>query len=132
MKEKRRFKVEKLIRDHVSKHLRVSGIEMATRVLDHAEYLKCLKDKLSEEAEEVLNATSKAEMTEELADVLEVVQALSRAHDLSLEEIEKARTEKKRNKGGFEDRLYGSYVETDASNPNVRYYLAHPEKYPEC
>ena len=71
------------------------------------------------------------DIQEELADVLEVVHALSLAHGLSYEQIDKARVQKKQERGGFADRIYSPFFEMDTDNADVNYYLAKPHKYPE-
>ena len=59
---------------------------------------RALKDKLVEEAEEVRQAD---DIVEELADVLEVVDALIEVYGLDHGEIEHARADKKAERGGF-------------------------------
>jgi hypothetical protein len=76
-------------------------------------------------------AKSKEEHTEELADVLEVIHALSKAYGISFEQIEQKRMEKKELKGGFELRLYGSHVEVDPDHSSLDYYRKRLEQYPE-
>ena len=46
------FKIDKLIRDKISEIMRAESIDVFERVLEKDEYLKRLKDKLLEEAEE--------------------------------------------------------------------------------
>lgn len=131
MSEKKRFKIEKLVRDRVPQIIESYGIRASVRRLNDSEYIQCLKDKLLEEAKEVMMATNKSEVKEELADVLEVLIAIGTMLDISSDEIEKTRVDKKTNKGGFENRIYNSYIEIDATNPKLNYYLSQPEKYPE-
>ncbi len=51
-----------------------------------------LKKKLQEEAEEVKHARNKSDLTEELADMFEVLQTLSKASGISLDRVEEVRT----------------------------------------
>jgi hypothetical protein len=42
--------------------------------------------------------------------------SLGRMYELSFDDIDSARRQKKSNKGGFENRIYTEYVETDSDN----------------
>lgn len=128
---RKRFKMEKLVRDRIPEIVKSDGIEVFQRILDDDEYIKCLKDKLLEESREVLAATNHEDVKEELADVLEVLIALGAEFNISLDEIEEARAKKRMDKGGFLRRIYNSHVEIDAANPKINYFLSQPDKYPE-
>ncbi|MHB9147033.1 MAG: pyrophosphohydrolase domain-containing protein [Candidatus Amoebophilus sp.] len=99
--------------------------------MEEVEYVERLKDKLLEEAQEVVGATSKASLQEELADLLEVIHAMCLAHKLPYEAIEATRHKKKAKKGGFETRIYSELVEMEIDNPSITYYLDNSDKYPE-
>ena len=43
---------------------------------------------------------------EELADLLEVIHAIAKVKNISLEEVEKIRQEKRNKRGGFEEKIY--------------------------
>lgn len=125
------FKVEKLIRDKMPAIMRAQGITVHERIMDQEEFIQKLKNKLLEEAEETKLAKDKEELLEELADVLEVVQALSTSSGLSLEQIEQKRIEKRMKKGGFESRVYNHRVDIDETNHVISYYVNKPSHYPE-
>ena len=125
---KRRFKFNKLIRDKWPDILYKSGIEVCQQVLSQEEYITCLKSKLSEEVREVLEAKTEIEICEELADLLEVIEALSMVLDLP---VWKAKADKKAAKGGFENRVYVDFIEVDSNHPDIGYYLAKTHQYPE-
>ncbi len=72
-----------------------------THVADDAEYLARLKAKLAEEVAEF----DKDENMEELADVLEVVDALIAVKGFDRGELQRVKEEKKDKKGGFADRI---------------------------
>jgi predicted house-cleaning noncanonical NTP pyrophosphatase (MazG superfamily) len=125
------LKIDKLIRDKIPEIMRVSGIEVFERVLENDEYLKRLKDKLVEEAKEVLSAGSKKEICEELADVLEVMLALLKIYGLEFEHIIQKAEQKRAERGRFENRTYIDSIKIKASHPNLSYYRSRPDKYPE-
>ncbi|OZG32446.1 hypothetical protein RiCNE_01190 [Rickettsia endosymbiont of Culicoides newsteadi] len=125
------FKMDKLIRDLVPGIMRSRGVSVFERSMKEDEYIQRLKDKLLEESQEVIDAQTPDEVSEELADLLEVIYALSKEYNLSMEQIEAKRFIKKQKDGGFDNRIYGSYIEMHSDNENIGYFLARPEKYPE-
>lgn len=131
MKEKRCFKVDKLIRDHAAHVLGEKGVHVFTRTMGTAEYQVRLSNKLLEETKEIINAKTKEERIEECADLLEVLYAFSQAHGFSMEQIEAKRRSKRAEKGGFEQQIYSDHVEVAPENPETNYYSARPEDYPE-
>lgn len=70
-------------------------------VADEEEYMVRLETKLKEEVDEFL----KDKTVEELADILEVVYAISKTLGVSGEELEKIRKKKADERGGFEKRI---------------------------
>jgi diadenosine tetraphosphate (Ap4A) HIT family hydrolase/predicted house-cleaning noncanonical NTP pyrophosphatase (MazG superfamily) len=126
----KRFKVEKLIRDKLPKILRENGIIVHEKTLEEIEFVQELKNKLQEESEEVKHTQNQKELTEELANVLEVVYNLSNHSGISLEQIEKVRLEKKKLKGSFSNKVYCSHIEVEESNPAIERYLKKPKHYP--
>ncbi len=124
----KRFSMNKLIRDQIPKLLQAKGFLMHNQVLEKEEFIQKLKDKLKEECLEVIHSQTKSELVEELADVLEVVHALSEALDVSLEHIEGKRLEKRHQKGGFEGRMFNHYVEIEEDNAAITYFSRHQEQ----
>lgn len=108
MTQTHRFKVDKLIRDKLPQIMRASGIQVFERVMEKDEYLKRLKDKLLEEAKEVIASGSEKEMREELADLLEVMLSLAKAYGMELADIQQAAEQKRADKGGFDNRIYNA------------------------
>ena len=95
----------KLVRDLVPDIIRSAGGDPCARPARPGERIPLLKRKLVEEAQEVLSATDRDCVLDELADVWEVCQSLAAALGLSTREIERARAEKKHRNGGFERAL---------------------------
>lgn len=127
----KRFKVEKLVRDHMPEIIRKLGIVVHEQILDPNDFIIKLKDKLLEESEEVRRSSSQQELLEELADVLEVISSISAANGLTMKQVEEKRLKKREAKGGFDRKIYNSYVEVDANNPAINYYTKNPQQYPE-
>lgn len=130
-KIKLRFKIAKLIRDNYPEINRAVGIEIPVRVMEKEEYIHQLKEKLLEEAEEVGGAALIDEIKDELADVFEVMLALANAYGITLEDIMQTADDKRSAKGAFNRKLYLDYIEMDHDHPNITYFKARPDKYPE-
>lgn len=87
----------------------ISASDYKVRYLTPEETLECLKDKLLEEAVEVFKAykkEDKSELKEELADVIEVIDAMLFHNKISLAEVLDIRDKKKEKKGGFEKGVF--------------------------
>ena len=92
---------EKLVRARIPEIIREAGGRPETRVADTAEHVARLRAKLVEESGEYIASGN----PEELADVLEVVHALAAAHGISPAELERLRSAKAAERGGFGKRL---------------------------
>lgn len=88
---------------------KISASAYSSRYMEREETLERLKDKLLEEAQEVFDAygeEDKTHLKEEIADVIEVVDAILFHNNISLDEVLKIRDAKKEKRGGFEKGLY--------------------------
>lgn len=92
----------KLVRDLIPEVIEASGNKCRTRVLSDEEYLEMLDAKLDEELAEY----HKDQNIEELADLLELIRAAAIARGYTLEELETARAEKAKERGGFERKIF--------------------------
>lgn len=126
-----RFRVEKLIRDRLPAIMQADGLTTFERALPLPDFQAALAAKLVEEAREVAAAASRAELVEELADVAEVILALTAAHGIDAAEIEAARVAKRVARGGFDDRVWNAAVAAPEGSPALDYYLARPQLYPQ-
>jgi predicted house-cleaning noncanonical NTP pyrophosphatase (MazG superfamily) len=77
-----RVDYNKLVRDRIPEIIGSRGDRAVTRVLDEAGYQNVLLTKLVEEAQEASGARAE-ELPAELADVLEVLQALAKTLGMS-------------------------------------------------
>lgn len=91
----------KLIRDKIPEIIERSGKICRTEILDDADYLKLLDEKLTEELSEYQESKS----LEELADLLEVMEAVVTARGYSWEQLQTVKAEKKAARGGFAEKL---------------------------
>ena len=97
----------KLVRDKIPEIIEASAKSCSIRCLGLEEYVVALEQKLNEEVAEY----QKDKNLEELADILEVLQALCVAKGHSLEDLEQLRKEKAIERGGFDNRIFLEYVE---------------------
>ena len=92
------MKYNKLVRDRVPEVIEESGKKPIVHVVHGSELVDKLKDKLKEEVDEFIVD----EAIEELADILEVVYALSFQKGVSIERLEQFRRLKAAERGCFE------------------------------
>ena len=92
----------KLVRDKIPAMIEEKGERCTVRILADEEYRQCLERKLDEEVGEFHRDQS----LEELADILEVVYALTDCLGASREELMKTYTEKHEQRGGFSERIF--------------------------
>ena len=95
----------KLVRDRIPEIIRVAGRTCEAVVLSDAAYREALLVKLVEEAREV-QAAQDGQIVTELADVLEVLNALLAAHGNSREVVLAEQERRRDERGGFAQKLY--------------------------
>ena len=100
----------KLVRDQIPQIIASTGKLCKTRVLSREEYLQKLDEKLSEELAEYQQSKS----LEELADLLEVMAAVTKARGYTWQELLQTREDKRAKRGGFDGAvLLESVTEAD-------------------
>lgn len=128
----KKFKFDKLIRDKLLKKMRDKGIIVHIKHIDsHEEILSYFKAKVVEESREILSASTREELIEEIADITEVLDELLKRSRIDPAEIEHARLTKSINKGGFSNAIVVDTVEINPENEFTKYYSENPDKYPE-
>jgi predicted house-cleaning noncanonical NTP pyrophosphatase (MazG superfamily) len=128
---KKSFRLDKMIRDKLYHKMISSGASVYLKEnLTEKDKQEHLKQKLCEEAHEVLSCAQTNEMIEECADVLQVLHDLAFMYNISLQDIESARREKHIQRGGFSQCYVVDYVTLDADHPLVSYYQKQSHKYP--
>lgn len=91
----------KLIRDKIPEIIKSNGNECTVEILDDRQYLNKLDEKLNEELAEY----QKDKSIEELADLLEVIYAVTAARGYTIEKLESVRLKKRAERGGFENKI---------------------------
>jgi predicted house-cleaning noncanonical NTP pyrophosphatase (MazG superfamily) len=100
----------KLVRDRIPELIQADGRHPVTRVLDDAAYRAALLAKLVEEAREASDAVP-AGLPGELADVLEVLRALTATAGMSWAQLLALADDKRDRRGGFTNRIFLESVE---------------------
>ncbi len=96
----------KLVRDKIPAIIEADNFTPKTRILDDAEFRTELDRKLEEECAEVLAAENTTERQEELADVYEILRAMSKLEGVTIEDIAKIADQKREKRGGFDEKIY--------------------------
>jgi len=94
----------KLVRDSIPLFIEASGKKCKFRLLDRPEHKHYLKLKLEEECKELmaeLDSSNIKNIKEEMADVLEVIEALCWIWDIDDKEVKRLQTLKGFDKGSF-------------------------------
>ena len=97
----------KLVRDKIPEIIEADGKTCKTRILSNEEYIAALETKLNDEVAEYQADKN----LEEMADVLEVLQAICVARGYSLEKLEELRAKKAEGRGGFAEKIFLESVE---------------------
>jgi predicted house-cleaning noncanonical NTP pyrophosphatase (MazG superfamily) len=92
----------KLVRDKIVDIIEQSGHTCTWETLSSEQYVKMLDDKLREEMNEYLQSNS----VEELADIVEVINAILAYRDMSADDFDRMRLSKRNERGGFEKRVF--------------------------
>ena len=101
----------KLVRDNIPEIIKKNGGTTYNRTLNDDDYKKELEKKLYEEYNEVLNTSTSEERVEELADMLEIISALAKLENKSLDDVIKTADVKAIKRGKFDKKIYLEKVE---------------------
>ncbi len=96
----------KLVRDRIPAIIKQNGGLPTVRRLPAAKVLSALKVKLGEEAGELRKAKTRDDLIAEVADVLEILDALLLRSGVSLADVRRVQREKRRKRGGFVEGLF--------------------------
>ena len=94
--------INKLVRDNIPLICERNGQRPEIKILEDEDYASALKAKLHEEVEEYMTDCS----LEELADILEVVEALAENQGASLDEVMEIKRKKQEKNGAFRRKIY--------------------------
>ena len=92
----------KLVRDKIPQIIEEDNKKCSVRILDDQEYLRMVDAKLDEELAEY----HKDQNIEELADLLEVIYAATKARGYNVEDLERIRKKKADKRGAFDKKIF--------------------------
>ena len=95
------MKYNKLVRDRIPEIIKNKGGVPVTHVADDIEYWQKLKEKLQEEVSEF----EEAETKEEMADILEVIDAICDYKKFDKKGLEEIKTKKAEERGKFKNKI---------------------------
>lgn len=103
----------KLVRDGIPQIIEACGKKCCWETLTNEQFVAMLDEKLNEELAEYQDSKD----IEELADLIEVIRAVTVARGFTLDDLERVRAEKAVKRGGFEKRILLKTV-VDPSEPD--------------
>lgn len=109
----------KLVRDNIPSIIEREGKQATYKVLNEKDFKICLRLKLTEEIHELLAAVDASNIDsiiEEVADVMEVLDALLETYGIDADTTALVQKYKREKKGGFNKRVYLLSVEDHNNN----------------
>lgn len=103
----------KLVRDRIPEIIAGKGKDFKTAVYDQPAYHKALRQKVVEEAAEVAEAETKADLIREVSDLYEVIDTLLATNGIAKEDVLEIQETRRKNRGGFARRLELLWVEDE-------------------
>lgn len=91
----------KLVRDKIPQQIEAGGFTPVIHIAHGREYIKRIRDKLSEEVSELLDAQSREEAEEEIGDIIEVLHVYAQIAGTEMRIVEAKRQAKHTTNGGF-------------------------------
>ena len=95
----------KLVRDNIPEIIKSKGEKPIISILDDIRYKEELEKKLYEEYKEVIEASSN-DRIEELADMLEVISALAKLENKTLDDVIEVANKKVKKRGTFDKKIF--------------------------
>ncbi len=99
--KEKNMKYNKLVRDKIPEYIKSKGGLPITHIAADEEYWQKLKEKLQEE----VNEFRKESNAEEVADILEIIDAICEYKGFNKEDLQKTKEKKVEDRGKFKDRI---------------------------
>lgn len=113
-----KLEFNKLVGDNVVADLIERGIAHEARTLNDDEFEQELIKKVLEEAGEMSKADDHEDLIKELADLIDVIDALRTLNDITDDEIAAALAFRRQKRGGFSKRSFLLWTEDDGYRSN--------------
>lgn len=105
-----RVRYDQLVRDRIPEIIRQEGSLCESTEMEEQEYRERLREKIIEEAHEVVSA-SPAGLVEELGDLYETIESLMASHQIDPATVADVQARKRQERGGFSGRVKLLWVE---------------------
>lgn len=126
----RKFLLNKLVRDNIAADMKRLGQRPAYKKLSDTQYKRALLAKLEEEVGEI-KLSDNMDMIKELADVLEVIEALSVQAGVDFKQIRQMQKVRRQERGGFDKRVYIESLTLSDDDSWAQYYASQPDRFKE-
>ena len=126
-----KFKLDKLVRDNLRNIYESIGQKASYRKLTTDEHKSQLVRKIIEEVQEIQITDPVSDITDEIADIRQVLDDLMDLYGITEEQVEVTKQKTYNKKGGF---IKGTFVETlELADDDewVNYYRKRPDLFPE-
>ena len=105
----------KLIRDRIAEIIVSHGDEPKISTLNKKEYFVELKKKVLEEGKELVESEKRADIINELTDILELIDAIAKEKKIDPKDLKSAQKLKRFERGGFDKKIFLHYVNENIS-----------------
>lgn len=119
----KKIQYNKAIRDKIPLVMKRNGASYRVSKLSSAKFKKELLKKVGEEASALPPLRKKDDIANELADTLDVIEAVRHIYGISKKTIRAHQKKAMARKGGFKKRLYLHWAEDTGYRTNERKYL---------
>lgn len=118
------------MRDNIAADMKRLGQRPAYKKLSDTQYKRALLAKLEEEVGEI-KLSDNMDMIKELADVLEVIEALSVQAGVDFKQIRQMQKVRRQERGGFDKRVYIESLTLSDDDSWAQYYASQPDRFKE-
>jgi predicted house-cleaning noncanonical NTP pyrophosphatase (MazG superfamily) len=106
-----RITYNKLIRDLIPEIISADNATPKISILSDEQFSLALKQKVVEEAMELLEAKGREDILGELADLLELVDAIQISENITAADVADKKFQKRLKRGGFDKKLFLEFVD---------------------
>jgi len=103
----------KLVRDNIIDIILKDNGKPSFKILNDDDFKIALKEKVLEESKELIEAETKEDIINELSDILELIESISKNYNITKEEIDNKKENKKIKRGGFDKKIFLEYSDEE-------------------
>lgn len=103
----------KLVRDNIIDIILSDNGKPVFKTLNDDDFRIALKNKVIEESQELLLANTKDDVINELSDIIELIEAISKNYNIDKDELINKKENKKLKRGGFDKKIFLEYSDED-------------------